>query len=34
MNTCTYSDDDGNKDEKKFYDTWTLLFEHIENKYF
>ena len=33
MNTCTYSDDDGNKDEKRFYDTWDLLFDYIENKY-
>ena len=33
MYLCTGSDDDGNKNEKGFYDTWNLLFEHIDNKY-
>ena len=33
MYLCPGSDDDGNKNEKGFYDTWDLLFDYIENKY-
>tara|TARA_R110002020_G_scaffold461532_1_gene680478 strand:+ start:521 stop:796 length:276 start_codon:yes stop_codon:yes gene_type:complete len=33
MYLCTGSDDDGNKDEKRFYNAWDLLFDHIDNKY-